>query len=70
MKFFENIVATFIFLAIVSLSISGYYGTKAMKEIVNKECNSNYSFIVVALQGNNIFELCRIKNQQITIKNN
>jgi len=38
------------------------------QQALNQECNSNYSFIQVALAGNNLSHICQIKNQIITIK--
>ena len=38
------------------------------QQALNQECNSNYSFIQVALAGNNLSRICKIKNQTITIK--
>jgi len=38
------------------------------QQALNQECNSNYSFIQVALAGNNLSRICQIKNQIITIK--
>ena len=38
------------------------------QQVLNQECNSNYSFIQVALSGNNLSRICQIKNQTITIK--
>jgi sensor domain CHASE-containing protein len=38
------------------------------QQALNQECNSNYSFIQVALAGNNLSRICQIKNQTITIK--
>ena len=38
------------------------------QQALNQECNSNYSFIQVALAGNNLSRICQNKNQTITIK--
>jgi hypothetical protein len=38
------------------------------QQALNQECGSNYSFIQVALAGNNLSRICQNKNQTITIK--
>jgi sensor domain CHASE-containing protein len=38
------------------------------QQALNQECKTNYSFIQVALAGNNLSRICQIKNQTITIK--
>ena len=41
------------------------------QQALNQECDSNYSFIQVALAGNNLSRICQNKNQnnnQTTIK--
>ena len=38
------------------------------QQALNQECKTNYSFLQVALAGDNLARLCQIKNQQITIK--
>lgn len=38
------------------------------QQALNQECKTNYSFIQVALAGNNLSRICQIKNQIITIK--
>ena len=38
------------------------------QQVLNQECKTNYSFIQVALAGNNLSRICQIKNQTITIK--
>ena len=38
------------------------------QQALNQECGSNYSFIQVAVAGNNLSRICQNKNQTITIK--
>ena len=38
------------------------------QQALNQECKTHYSFIQVALAGNNLSRICQIKNQTITIK--
>ena len=38
------------------------------QQALNQECKTHYSFIQVALAGNNLSRICQIKNQIITIK--
>jgi len=38
------------------------------QQALNQECNTHYSFIQVALAGNNLSRICQLKNQIITIK--
>jgi len=38
------------------------------QQALNQECNTHYSFIQVALAGNNLSRICQNKNQTITIK--
>jgi len=38
------------------------------QQALNQECNTDYSFIQVALAGNNLSRICQLKNQIITIK--
>jgi len=40
----------------------------ATQQVLNQECKTNYSFIQVAVAGNNLSRICQIKNQTITIK--
>jgi len=38
------------------------------QQALNQECKTHYSFIQVALAGNNLSRICQLKNQIITIK--
>ena len=38
------------------------------QQAINQECGSNYSFLQIALAGDNLSRICQIKNQTITIK--
>jgi sensor domain CHASE-containing protein len=49
-------------------SIVGVSRVIVTQQALNQECKTNYSFIQVALAGNNLSRICQIKNQIITIK--
>jgi hypothetical protein len=42
--------------------------TITTQQTLNKECKTNYSFLQVAVAGDNLSRLCQIKQQTITIK--
>ena len=48
--------------------IAGVSHVIVTQQVLNQECKTNYSFIQVALAGNNLSRICQIKNQTITIK--
>jgi hypothetical protein len=49
-------------------SIVGVSRVIVTQQALNQECNTHYSFIQVALAGNNLSRICQLKNQIITIK--
>ena len=53
---------------LVSAPIVGASRVIVTQQAINQECGSNYSFLQVALSGNNLSRICQIKNQTITIK--
>lgn len=57
-----------IVLAFVAAPITGYVRITTTQQAINKECKTNYNFLQVALAGDNLFRLCQIKNQTVTIK--
>jgi len=42
--------------------------TITTQQALNQECKTNYSFLEVAVAGDNLSRLCQIKQQTITIK--
>ena len=61
-----TIVGCIVILLVVS--IVGVSRVIVTQQVLNQECKTNYSFIQVALAGNNLSRICQIKNQTITIK--
>ena len=53
---------------LVSAPIVGASRVIVTQQAINQECGSNYSFLQVALAGDNLSRICQIKNQTITIK--
>lgn len=60
-----NIVVCVIFIV---ASIVGVSRVIVTQQALNQECNTHYSFIQVALAGNNLSRICQLKNQTITIR--
>ncbi len=52
----------------IAIPISGYFSAVSLQKSLNSECGTSYSVLDVSLNGDRLTELCRIKNQQITIK--
>jgi len=42
--------------------------TITTQQALNQECKTNYSFLQVAVAGDNLSRLCQIKQQTVTIK--
>lgn len=55
-------------LVFVGAPLVGISRVITTQQALNQECKTNYSFLQVALAGDNLARLCQIKNQQITIK--
>jgi hypothetical protein len=53
---------------IISIPVNSIIGTMSRQRIVNEQCDSNYSFIDIAFNGDSIERLCQVKQQTITIK--
>ncbi|NBR24660.1 MAG: hypothetical protein EBU08_13005 [Micrococcales bacterium] len=53
---------------ILVASIVGVSRVIVTQQALNQECKTHYSFIQVALAGNNLSRICQLKNQIITIK--
>jgi hypothetical protein len=50
---------------LVSAPIVGASRVIVTQQVLNQECGTNYSFLQVALAGNNLSRICQIKNQTI-----
>ena len=71
MKHFDTFFNTILFLIIVtfvSIPVSGFYQAVTLQKTINQECNTNYSLIEVAMNGDNLIQLCKVKNQTVTLK--
>jgi hypothetical protein len=55
-------------LMFVGIPLTGVGRVIATQQALNQECKTNYSFLQVALAGDNLARLCQIKNQTVTIK--
>lgn len=62
------IVPILIGLTFVIIPVSGFYRATTLQKTINQECNTNYSLIEVALNGNDLIKLCKVKNQTVIIK--
>ena len=67
-EFFPSVMIFGVFLLLVSAPIVGVSRVIVTQQALNQECGSNYTFLQVALAGNNLSRICQIKNQTITIK--
>ena len=65
---FQTLLLGVVVIIFVSAPIVGASRVIVTQQVLNQECGSNYSFIQVALAGNNLSRICQIKNQTITIK--
>ena len=55
-------------LIFVGVPLTGVGKVIATQQALNQECKTNYTFLQVALAGDNLARLCQIKNQTVTIK--
>ena len=71
-KHFNTIFGTILFGSLafifVGLPVSVWYSAGVEQKAINKECGTNYSRLDVLLSSEGLTELCRIKNQQLTLK--
>jgi hypothetical protein len=67
-EFVPSVMIFGFFLLLVSAPIVGVSRVIVTQQALNQECGSNYTFLQVALAGNNLSRICQIKNQTITIK--
>lgn len=56
------------FIGLISTPFIGFVRTQTTQKALNEQCGTNYSFLQVALAGDNLSRLCQIKNQTVTIK--
>jgi hypothetical protein len=66
--FFFGGVSIIVVLVFVSIPVTGYFSAVNLQKTLNEQCGTNYSLLDVSLNGDQLLELCRVKNQQITIK--
>lgn len=71
-KHFEAIIYTafgvglsFIF---VGIPVANWYSAGIEQKAINIQCGTNYSQLEVMVSGKNLTELCRIKQQEILLK--
>lgn len=70
---FVSMVCLSIVLICVVSPITAYINAKTLQKALNETCDTNYSLIQsliqVAISGGKLQNLCKIKEQQITIRN-
>ena len=54
---------------LVSAPIVGASRVIVTQQVLNQECGTNYSFLQIALAGDNLSRICQSKNKTITIIN-
>lgn len=67
----ETLIALIFILVLLGIFSAPFISisrTITTQRALNAECGTNYNLIDVALAGDNLARLCRIKNQTITIK--
>jgi hypothetical protein len=47
--------------------IASWYSAGVEQKAINSQCGTNYSQLDVLLSSKSLTELCRIKNQQLTV---
>jgi hypothetical protein len=55
-------------IVVLVIPVTGYFSAVNLQKTLNEQCGANYSLLDVSLNGDQLLELCRVKNQQITIK--
>jgi hypothetical protein len=68
LDFFPTLCLLLIVVILTSSAATAYFGAKTLQRALNAECKANYSLMEVAISGDKLVELCRIQNQQITVK--
>jgi hypothetical protein len=71
-KHFETIFASFIVGSLtflfVGIPVAHWYSASVEQKAINSQCGTNYSQLDVMFSGKNLTELCRIKQQEILLK--
>lgn len=71
-KHFDTLFLSFIVgslaLVFVGIPVAHWYSAGVEQKAINQQCGTNYSRVDVMLSGKNLTELCRIKQQQILLK--
>jgi hypothetical protein len=67
-EFFFGFVFVLVILGFITIPITGYFKVVSLQKILNTECNGDYAFVDVALNGDTLLQTCRINNQTITVK--
>lgn len=67
-EFFFGFVFVLVILGFITIPITGYFKVVSLQKILNTECNGDYGFVDVALNGDTLLQTCRINNQTITVK--
>jgi len=70
-KFFVFITSSLVISAsvlLISTPILEWHSSGIFQKQLNMQCGTNYSQMEVFLSGEKLTELCKIQNQQITIK--
>lgn len=53
---------------IIATPIANWYSAGVEQKAINTQCGTNYSQLDVMLSSKSLTELCRITNQQLTVK--
>jgi len=70
-KFFVFITSSFVISMLgllISTPIVEWHSSGIVQKQLNTQCGTNYSQMEVFFSGEKLTELCKIQNQQITIK--
>ena len=52
---------------IISTPIANWYSAGVEQKAINAQCGTNYSQLEILSSSKSLTELCRIKNQQLTV---
>lgn len=65
---FLALMILFIGSIVISIPITGWNSAGVVQKQLNEQCGTNYSQMDVLLSGEKLTELCKIKNQELLIK--
>lgn len=69
---FLNAILIIVSTAMVSLFVGtpyfSYQGARVTREALNEQCGTDYSVMDVLMSGDTLKELCKMKNQELLIK--